>query len=100
MNSMIFQKLKVQRVLSSVRVRYFLENPGEELAGNLDDMVEAVDICVTSSLLFQATIPCFLEATRVELEKEGRVLKLSIRNSASSFQTADFILPTLFVSAV
>ncbi len=97
---MIFQKLKVQRVLSSVRVRYFLENPGEELAGNLDDMVEAVDICVTSSLLFQATIPCFLEATRVELEKEGRVLKLSIRNSASSFQTADFILPTLFVSAV
>ena len=100
MNSMIFQKLKVQRVLSSVRVRYFLENPGEELAGNLDDMVEAVDICVTSSLLFQATIPCFLEATRVELEKEGRVLKLSIRNSASSFQTADFILPTLLVSAV
>ena len=97
---MVFQKLKVQRVLSSVRVRYFLENPGEELAGNLDDMVEAVDICVTSSLLFQATIPCFLEATRVELEKEGRVLKLSIRNSASSFQTADFILPTLFVSAV
>ena len=93
---MIFQKLKVQRVLSSVRVRYFLENPGEELAGNLDDMVEAVDICVTSSLLFQATIPCFLEATRVELEKEGRLLKLSIRNSASSFQTADFILPTLF----
>ncbi len=62
MNSMIFQKLKVQRVLSSVRVRYFLENPGEELAGNLDDMVEAVDICVTSSLLFQATIPCFLES--------------------------------------
>ena len=97
---MVFQKLKVQRVLSSVRVRYFLENPGEELAGNLDDMVEAVDICVTSSLLFQATIPCFLEATRVELEKEGRVPKLSIRNSASSFQTADFILPTLFVSAV
>merc|ERR1719460_474505 len=52
-----YAPIGTQSVQASVRIvenekfdpyQYFLENPGEELAGNLEEMVEAVDVCVTS----------------------------------------------------
>jgi hypothetical protein len=70
--------------------QYFLENPGEELAGNLDDMVEAVDHCVTEYLTSVGEDLLADEVLPAPVEIMPDFQHLSIRHAMETLQSIDF----------
>merc|ERR1719387_2228423 len=70
--------------------QYFLENPGEELAGNLEEMVEAVDVCVTSYLTELGEDLLADEVLPEPVEIMPEFQHASIRNAMETLQSIDF----------
>merc|ERR1719261_4424 len=94
-----YAPIGTQSVQASIRIvenekfdpyQYFLENPGEELAGNLDDMVEAVDICVTSYLTELGEDLLADEVLPEPVEIMPEFQHVTIRNAMETLQSIDF----------
>merc|ERR1719327_1257823 len=94
-----YAPIGTQSVQCSIRIvenekfdpyQYFLENPGEELAGNLDEMVEAVDVCVTSYLTELGEDLLADEVLPEPVEIMPEFQHVTIRNAMETLQSIDF----------